>query len=1420
MTRVAVGTEDYGACIVFQTRRVLADRRISAWIAVFVVALISDPKSGTALFSRFRLKVSKSGPRYFSPGLAWFMVATRLRSARGTKRDIPASFLRFGSRKVIGVRHRAPYAKPSSPHSFETRTSRLRPTPDPLSSIEQRGHVAAQRGVTVDSLDPVPARPPLQGGRALFNMVLAFLLLVGLIPAMCAPATSAVATETEGVPVMFHFKDSAGETIDFASITAPYDLQEGHIVATVDEGGALGLDEALSFAVYEHYATFGDRQRDITEECSLDAAAGTVSIPESYADTLDTLGIVFELSPAHPAYERFVLADLDTSPQELTVGEETTTIASDIPDILAEAGGIAPFAAAFPGQAEKHYALNPYMRLETFDVDMPRKQEAYGFPSDLVGSYGFGAFFGTSQHWVNGVSQGTNFNDYVLNTASSSFDAVVDAFLYETIAARNGADAPFATSRTGSDYRARFLTTGNDYKDTNYSGGSAPTNRAMAQATCGTAGVSNGYGAVASNPNGDNYITYKGTYTGSQSAYNGWYKFYYKIDARSAATNKEFQDVVGYLLVEPINTGRAQVVKTSANSAISNANGNYSLANAVFGAFSTRASAEAAADQAAKGAWGSWQAARTWAQANASFTLVTGADGRSAVVEDIEGGDYYFCELFAPPGFRLNSAVQKATVEATSDESVVCQVSFADEPMRGSIDLLKQSGYPEVTLGHPGYTLAGAVYGVYADSACTKLVREIRTSLNGDADGYGRIDEMPIGSYWVRETKRPLEGYALDSRTYAVTVADRSVTRVNTTAVSDKAKLNPLSLLIQKKDAQSGQSHAQGAATLGDAHFRIDYYAAKNASLDALKTLEPQASWVVRTNDEGAFLLDEAEGSFTHTLADGTTEELPYKVAGDAFYKLSNGRIALPIGTYAIQEVKAPRGYLLDETVHVRHVTDADTDGEIIETFDAEQNGDLVTDRVARTDLRFMKRADGAAKLAGIPFKLTSKTTGEWHILVTDKNGLASTESTPGHPHDANTNANDAQFTAPDGSFQMPLTLDTEALDATAGIWFGLNAEGASVAADNGLGALPFDTYELEELRCPANAIFEMIRDEIVVDESDEGLVVDLGTLNNTGTGKPTIRTSAYDGLSDDLYDTQISADAKAVVIDRVTYSGLEPGEPYLLRGTLMDKATGEPFLVNEEEVAAELEFAPEDYNGYANVTFAFDASAITEDTNLVVFETLLQDGVEVASHRDLADRKQTIAVSPIAIGTTAVDAATGTHEGVPAEEVTIIDTVSYQGLTPGEEYELSAVLMDKEENAPWLVEDKVVMVSHRFIPEESSGTVDVEITIPGTNLDGVSLVVFESLLHDDIEVALHADIEDEGQTVFYAYPDLPLPPTGGDEPEEPAEPEADEPEPTRVAQTSRLAQTGDESLTVICLVALLAVAGAGAAFVAYRKRR
>ena len=167
----------------------------------------------------------------------------------------------------------------------------------------------------------------------------------------------------------------------------------------------------------------------------------------------------------------------------------------------------------------------------------------------------------------------------------------------------------------------------------------------------------------------------------------------------------------------------------------------------------------------------------------------------------------------------------------------------------------------------------------------------------------------------------------------------------------------------------------------------------------------------------------------------------------------------------------------------------------------------------------------------------------------------------------------------------------------------------------------------------------------------------------------------------------------------------------------------------------------------------------------------------------------------------TARDQESGTHQGLPAEEVTIVDTVMYQGLVPGHEYRLIALLMNKDTGEPHTVDDRVVTVEQAFVPDASEGAADVAITIPGTNLDGATFVVFESLYYEDRELAVHADLEDEGQTVAYAYPDLPLPPTGGSaEPDRPA-----------------LAQTGDP---LTWTIAALAVGAGGAAVIAYAARR
>jgi hypothetical protein len=682
-----------------------------------------------------------------------------------------------------------------------------------------------------------------------------------------------------------------------------------------------------------------------------------------------------------------------------------------------------------------------------------------------------------------------------------------------------------------------------------------------------------------------------------------------------------------------------------------------------------------------------------------------------------------------------------------------------------------------------------------------------------------------LGTYWVKETSLPQQGFALDPTLYQVTVTDGATTRVNGTSVSDKAKLEPLNVFIEKKDRASKKSIPQGAGSLGDAQYKINYYAEKNATLEDLKSLEPLTSWIVRTNDNGQFLLSEGEGVFDHVVNTQETITLPYRVSGPSFYKLSDGRLAMPLGTYTIQEVKAPQGYFLDPTIHLRHINDDGNTTESVTSYQAEEGDDMISDRVARSDVRFLKRADGSSKLAGIPFKLTSVTTGEWHIIVSDKNGQVSTEATIAHPHSASTNANDAQFKTEDGSFSMPLVVDMSALDATAGVWFGTPSE---APVNDSLGALPFDTYVLEELPCPANEAYRMITDEILVDKTDDGSTIDLGTLNNTTSNKPSLRTNAYDGTSDNPYKNEIMGDSAALVIDRVSYSGLTPGETYEIRGRIYSQETGKPHLADGKLIESLVTFEAVSSNGYINVPFSFDGSTIEKTTKLVVFETLYHNGTELATHHDLNDAHQTVTVTPYSIKTSAVDAETGTKEGVPAEKVTIIDTVTFTNLIPGSEYKLIACPILKVNGERVGLGNEFSSTEKTFTPETANGTVDVEITIPGSDLDGKQVVIFETLMHNDEEIALHADISDENQTVSYAASTGAASPFGEEETESAEEPSEEESSDEassgkssskKSAVAKAFARTGDNPL-VLAGISLLALASGLATLLVGRKLR
>ncbi|MCB6760860.1 VaFE repeat-containing surface-anchored protein, partial [Adlercreutzia equolifaciens] len=392
--------------------------------------------------------------------------------------------------------------------------------------------------------------------------------------------------------------------------------------------------------------------------------------------------------------------------------------------------------------------------------------------------------------------------------------------------------------------------------------------------------------------------------------------------------------------------------------------------------------------------------------------------------------------------------------------------------------------------------------------------------------------------------------------------------------------------------------------------------------------------------------------------------------------------------------------------------------------------------QVVRNDLKLSKKAADTNASLQVPFAITNVATGETHVLVTDRNGQASTEAS-WNKHTLNTNGNDHLLEAE--------AITSEMMDPSAGIWFGLGEDGSTAPANDALAALPFGQYMLEELPCEANEGYELVTKTFWI-ERDSGVAEAVWMTLDDQEG-PKIGTQAADAADGD----QIAqADEQVTIVDTVYYENLEFGGTYTLTGTLMVKSTGEPLLDAEgNTVTATKEFAADNTNGSVNIEFTFDASLLAGE-DVVAFESLVKDGIEVAVHADIEDEGQTLHF--VDIGTTATDAADG-DKLVTGSEVVIADEVAFEGLTPGEAYTLEATLMDAETGEPLrsgeglLAADVTSTVG--FAPEAAEGTQVVELSFDSTNLGGHRLVVFEKLLDAEGTVlAVHEDIEDEGQSV------------------------------------------------------------------------
>lgn len=632
----------------------------------------------------------------------------------------------------------------------------------------------------------------------------------------------------------------------------------------------------------------------------------------------------------------------------------------------------------------------------------------------------------------------------------------------------------------------------------------------------------------------------------------------------------------------------------------------------------------------------------------------------------------------------------------------------------GYLSITKTSANTTITDGNDCYSLEGAVFTVYDESG--ESVGELTTGANGKTNTI----ELPAGDYTIRETTAP-EGY--------YTTSDKSVTiqagKTATVSFSDNPASDPIGMLVGKYDGEktySGEANLPlGSASLANAEFTVEYY--DTLDYDSYEELsdngvEPTRSWVFSTDGDGFAYFSEE-----------------YLVSGDAFYYDTTGTATIPRGTIVIYEYKAPEGYLINDEVSFQKIQDNSTEGVI--TYNTVET----PEQVYRSDFEFTKKADNSsASLSRVPFEITSVTTGESHIIVTDENGFFSSSSA-WNAHTYNTNGNDWALDA-NG------TIDSEQLDATAGVWFG------DTTANDSLGALPYDTYTVKELRCTANEGYALVNTTITI--SRNGVTVDMGTLTDP---EVEIGTTAMDAADGDHY----IGVGTVTISDKVNYSHLVAGETYTITGQLYDAETGDAIKVDGEPVTASTTFVAEKSYGSATVEFTLDTYDLVGKT-LVVFETLTDEGGSVlAEHKALDDTGQQVTVLTPEIETTAVDNNDSDKNVVTDTESTIVDTVSYRGLTAGETYTVTGTLMvkttDEDGNVSeteLLVNGEPVVAQAEFVAEASSGTVEVPFTFDSTGIEsGTELVVFEKLYMGEHELAVHEDIEDEAQTVTVTRPEL-----------------------------------------------------------------
>lgn len=728
---------------------------------------------------------------------------------------------------------------------------------------------------------------------------------------------------------------------------------------------------------------------------------------------------------------------------------------------------------------------------------------------------------------------------------------------------------------------------------------------------------------------------------------------------------------------------------------------------------------------------------RSFENAQPVVTIKTDENGIAVLgSEALPYGTYVAVETKPSRGYLLNTKWQ-VKFEIREDGAIVDMTDadhqLADQVIRGDVRIYKEDLELSELNG-----VDRANYGYKADNTTGS------TYSDGQNNSYGgkAISTSPIAN----DGK---SGYA------AYSESGHAASRVN--GKDGEAAIESTSNPSQAIGGDP-KSH-DGLATLSGIEFTITNKSTLSVLSDAgmLKEYQP-GEYVTKIYTHYDDALD--------TDGDG--------VADTAAYVAETTGKALPYGTYQIQETATNASYLL--TDGTPRTFEIEYDGQIADTDKqthlADNAGEelVFRNQIKRGDFDFVKMSlSDANRIQGV-WVLENDTSGEKHVIVTDKNGEYKSYT---YNHSDKTNANDFLLDQIGNDYENEVDLTAGLKNGTitenSGLWFGMGENGlmSDSSSHDKLASLPYGQYTLHEVRTDTNRGYDLknvtfyIYQNSTVDtvgNLEKDSPVHIGTIPNVAAPKITTVASA-----DDSGNHVGTAGTTKAIIDQVSYEfpkGSFEAGTYQLTTSLVNAATGAVLTdADGNELTKIQDVQLKTRKGTIDVQFDVDTTKFN-GVSVVVFESLTQrdeeaendEFIRIAAHNALQDADQTVTFA--GIHTNAAD--TTANEEKPKDGFFYItDTVSYSGLVPGEAYTLNGTLHIKNADGTDGGELKdasgnAVASSVEFTPEQASGTVDVKFEVASALLTGKTVVAFEELQKDGVTLVTHADISDKEQTVDY----------------------------------------------------------------------